>query len=389
MKKKPGLTAKEEKELEKKIEQLGETPEDPMLASRAGYLLNKAERRGDALKYLWLAFNNFIRAGQYSMAVMVADELLSIQANNVEIMHRLAQVADQKDIEVPVLKVYEKYKGFHQIPLFSHLSEIEFLQLLKASKYHDVKPNKTIIKEGAKGDDIFLIVDGRVRVVKKWKRKKDTVVGNLGQGDFMGEIAYMADKRRSASIIAEISCQLLSWKGEAIRELNERHPQVTQVLFKAFWERSLDTVMSLSPLFMHMDRAQRKAVIDRFEQKTYEPREVILQEETENPEGAIYIVKKGEAAVYSKEKGSFRRPVALLKIGDIFGEYSALLDKPCTATVTAKTELEVLALQRNVFMEMVSRDAAMAQILERLGGERLQETVLHMPYFQLIQELGT
>jgi len=389
MKNKPTLSKREETELKKKIEQLKESPDDPMVASRAGYLLNKAGRYKDASKYLWMAFRRFIKTGQYSMAVMVADELLSIHTNNVEIMHRLSQVADQKDIEVPVLKVYKKYKGFHKIPLFSHLSEIEFLQLLKTSRYHGVKTNKTIIKEGAKGDDIYLIVEGRVRVVKKVKRKKETVVGILGEGDFMGEIAYMADKRRSASIIAEIPCQLLSWKGAAIRELNDQHPQVTQVLFNAFWERSLDTVLSLSPLFMHMDREERKTLIEQFEQKTYAPKEVILQEGEENPEGAIFIVKKGESAVFSREKGSFKRPLAVLKIGDIFGEYSVLLNKPCTATVMAKTSLEVFTLQRDIFVEMVSKDSTMAQILEELGGARLQETMVHMPYFQLIQELGT
>jgi len=300
MKKKPTLSKREETELKRKIEQLKESPVDPMVASRAGYLLNKAGQNKDASKYLWMAFRGFIKTGQYSMAVMVADELLSIQANNVEIMHLLSQVADQKDIEVPVLKVYKKYKGFHEIPLFSHLSEIQFLQLLKVSKYHDVRTNKNIIKEGAKGDDIYLIVEGRVRVVKKVKGKKDTFVGVLGEGDFMGEIAYMADKRRSASIIAEIPCRLLSWKGAAIRELNDLHPQVTQVLFEAFWERSLDTVLSLSPLFMHMDRDQRKTIIEQFELKTYTPKEVILREGDENPERAIFIVKRGICCLFKR-----------------------------------------------------------------------------------------
>ena len=388
MKKKPTLSKREETELKKKIEQLKESPDDPMAASRAGYLLNKAGQNKDAAKYLWMAFRGFIKTGQYSMAVMVADELLSINANNVEIMHLLSQVADQKDIEIPVLKVYKKYKGFHEIPLFSHLSEIQFLQLLKASMYHDVKTDKTIIKERAKGDDIYLIVEGCVRVVKKVKKEKATVVGTLGEGDFMGEIAYMADKRRSASIIAEKPCRLLSWEGAAIRELNDLHPQVTQVLFEAFWERSLDTVLSLSPLFKHMDKDERKTIIEQFELKTYAPKEIILREGEDNPESGIFIIKKGESTVFSKESGSFERPAAVLKIGDIFGEYSALLNKPCMATVMAKTSLEVFTLKRDVFVEMVSKDSRMAKILEELGGQRLQETMVHMPYFQLIQELG-
>jgi len=385
--KKNALSKKELKDLEKKIAVLKESPDDPMAASRVGYLLNKAGRKDKAISYLWRAFRSFIKSGQYSMAVMVADELLSIQANNVEILHRLSRMADQKDIEIPVLEIYRKYKGLHRLPLFSELSEIEFLQLLKASRYHDVKKNKTIIKEGAKGDDIFLIVEGCVRVTKQAKKKKENLLGVLEEGDFLGEIAYLSDRRRSATIKAENPCQLLSWEGKAIKELNERHPQVTQVLFQAFWERSLDTVLSLSPLFSHLEKDKRKKVIDQFEVKSHAPKEVVLREREENPEGTLYIIKKGEAVVFTEENGDFKHPIAVLKVGDIFGEYSALSNRPCTATVTARTPLEVLTLQRSAFVEIIKRDKQVARILEEIRKERLDETLLQMSYFQLIQDL--
>ena len=385
--KKEALSKGEQKDLEKNIASLEESPDDAMASSRVGYLLNKAGRVEEASSYLWMAFRSFVKSGQYSMAVMVADELLSIKANNVEIMHQLSQIADQKDIEVPVLEIYKKYKGFHKLPLFSALGEMEFLQLLKASTYHDVKQKKTVIKEGAKGDDIYLIVEGKVRVTKKVKGKKETFLGSLHEGDFLGEIAFMSDKRRSATIKAETPCQLLSWKGEAIKLLNAMHPQVTKVLFEAFWERSLDTVLSLSPLFSHLDKNGRKEIIGQFQSTSYSPEEIVLSEGEENPEGTLYIVKKGEAAVFTKETGNFKKPIAEFKVGDIFGEYSALLNKPCTATVMAKSPLEVLTLPRHVFVEIIKKDTQAAEILEEIRRERLDETLLHMSYFQLVEDL--
>ena len=385
--KKQTLSKGEQKDLEKKMALLEKSPDDAMAASRVGYLLNKTGQGEEACSYLWMAFRSFVKTGQYSMAVMVADELLSIQANNVEIMHQLSQIADQKDIEVPVLEIYKKYKGLHKLPLFSALGEIEFLQLLKGSRYHDVKQNKTIIKEGAKGDDIYLIVEGQVRVTKKVKGKKERLLGSLGEGDFLGEIAFMSDRRRSATIKAEANTQLLSWKGEAIKALNDQHPQVTQVLFEAFWERSLDTVLSLSPLFSHLDKNGRKKIIDQFQSKSYSPKEIVLSQGEENPEGTLYIVKKGEAAVFTEEMGNFKKPIAVFKVGDIFGEYSALLNKPCTATVMAKSPLEVLTLYRPAFVEIIKKDSQVVEILEEIRKERLDETLLHMSYFQLVEDL--
>ncbi len=388
MEKKNKLTKGEQKDLEKKMALLEESPDDALAASRVGYLLNKAGRKAEASSYLWKAFRSFIKSGQYSMSVMVADELLSIQTNNVEIMHQLSRIADQRDLEVPVLKIYKKYKGFHNIPLFSDLSEIEFLQLLKSSKYYDVKKNKTIIKEGAKGEEIFLIVEGRVDVMKKGKAREQFLLGNLNKGDFLGEIAYMSDRRRSATVSAADPCQLLSWAGKDIRELNDRHPKVTEVLFQAFWQRSLDTVLSLSPLFSHLDKNKRAGIIKQFKSKSYSPKDIVLREGEENPEGTLYIIKKGEAIVCCEDRGGFKNPIATLKVGDIFGEYSALANKPCTATVMASTPMEVLTLQRSDFAEIIRGDSEAARILEEIRKERLDETLLQMSYFQLIEDMG-
>jgi len=386
--KKDTLSKKEQRDLEKKMTVLKESPDDPMAASRVGYLLNKEGRAEEASSYLWKAFRSFIKVGQYSMAVMVADELLSIHADNVEILHKLSQMADQREMEIPVLEIYKKYKGFHHLPLFSGLSEIEFLQLLKASRFHDVKKNKTIIKEGAKGDDIYLIAEGRVRVTKKAKGKRETLLGHLEKGDFMGEMAYISDRKRSATIAAENPCQLLSWEANAIGDLDKRHPHITTVLFQAFWERSLDTVMSLSPLFSHLDKHKRQNILNEFQTKSYSPKEVILSEGEENPEGTLFIIKKGEAAVFSETRGSFKKPLAILKIGDIFGEYTALSKKLCTATVMSRIPLEVLTLKRSVFLDIIKKDKQVARILKEIQEERFDESLVHMSYFQLIQELG-
>ena len=144
--KKAKLSKKEQQDLKSKQIYLQAHPDDAMAASRVGFLLNKSGRGKEAADYLLKAFDNFSNSGQHSMAVMLADELLSVQGSKVEIMHRLSQMADQKDLEVPILQIYRKYKGFHQLPLFSVLNELEFLQLLRTSKYHNVKKNRIMLR---------------------------------------------------------------------------------------------------------------------------------------------------------------------------------------------------------------------------------------------------
>jgi MFS family permease len=86
-----------------------------------------------------------------------------------------------------------------------------------------------------------------------------------------------------------------------------------------------------------------------------------------DPGDRFYVIGAGEAEV-AVDGG----PPVSLRRGDYFGEIALLRDVPRTATVTARTELELFALERDVFIAAVtghapSAIAADAVIVSRLG----------------------
>ena len=67
-----------------------------------------------------------------------------------------------------------------------------------------VQPNVTIIKEGAKGDWMYIVLEGKVKV-KKATPKGLVTIDTLGEGAVIGEIPFLlkTDKLRTSSVISE------------------------------------------------------------------------------------------------------------------------------------------------------------------------------------------
>ena len=80
----------------------------------------------------------------------------------------------------------------------------------------------------------------------------------------------------------------------------------------------------------------------------------------------FYVVVSGELAVSADG-----RPLATQGPGDHFGEIALLRDVPRTATVSAKTDAELLALERDDFVSAVTGHAASSEAAEAVVGARL------------------
>jgi MFS family permease len=87
-----------------------------------------------------------------------------------------------------------------------------------------------------------------------------------------------------------------------------------------------------------------------------------------DPGDRFFILMEGQAEV---TVGG--RPVATLGAGDYFGEIALLRDVPRTATVTAGSDLHLLALERVEFLAAVTGSTVVTEAADREASRRLRE----------------
>ncbi|MBU1262890.1 Crp/Fnr family transcriptional regulator [bacterium] len=94
------------------------------------------------------------------------------------------------------------------VPIFASFSEEELNNLAKIVQKKTYKKKEAILKEGEIGDSFFIICSGLAKVVTKPCNKK-ILINIMGEKEFFGEMAFLNEKKRSATVIAHSDLELI------------------------------------------------------------------------------------------------------------------------------------------------------------------------------------
>ncbi len=88
-------------------------------------------------------------------------------------------------------------KRLREVTLFSKLSKKELEQLARWTDEVTVPEGEELATQGRFAHEFFVIEDGVAEV-----RKDGEILGELGPGDFFGEIGLLETDRRTATVVA-------------------------------------------------------------------------------------------------------------------------------------------------------------------------------------------
>jgi CRP-like cAMP-binding protein len=136
----------------------------------------------------------------------------------------------------------------------------------------------------------------------------------------------------------------------------------------------LDTasLAKASKLFEALDADGRKELLSRSGRQKFAAGHVLCREGESGD--VLYVLAKGEAKVTVDDFGT-EKEVGALKAGQFFGEQAMLSGAKRQATVTALTELEVVAFPRAAVDAVLAKNPQARAVLATVGLQRSEASM--------------
>jgi CRP/FNR family cyclic AMP-dependent transcriptional regulator len=112
-----------------------------------------------------------------------------------------------------------------EVPLFSQLSYRHLRHLAGHAEEVRYGANRTIVRQGARGDSFFVIAEGNATV-----RRGTRAIQRLGPGDFFGEMALLDGRPRSASVTSDTPLLTVRLTRSAFNKALDANPQMARAI---------------------------------------------------------------------------------------------------------------------------------------------------------------
>lgn len=152
-----------------------------------------------------------------------SDPVLLVRQATADALAQMEDGAKMKTLKT--ISTLERILLLREVPMFSRLSPEDLEQVAQIAQ-EQLYPDQTVIcREGEPGNTLFIIVDGKVEVLKK-VGQQESLIAMREPGEFVGEMAILESAPRFATLKANGDVRVLVIDGEAFTTILLDRPEV-------------------------------------------------------------------------------------------------------------------------------------------------------------------
>jgi CRP-like cAMP-binding protein len=112
-------------------------------------------------------------------------------------------------------------------PLFRDVPDEALRRFAALGTTRDYPAGEIIFAEMTEGDEIFLVLEGTISAQLALANADQSYeIIKLGPGEVFGEVAFVDETQRSATVTAETDVRVLVWRREDVHAACEKDPQL-------------------------------------------------------------------------------------------------------------------------------------------------------------------
>ena len=261
------------------------------------------------------------------------------------------------------------YDAAASLEFFKSAGNVENVAAGKIIFAEDEKANGLLLQR----NKMYLLLEGEVGVLVKGKP-----VSTVRNGEIFGEMALITNTPRSATATAKTVCSLIALDDKQLQAALRKKPEFALMLMSVMTERLRNMLSRLDTGASSVSDGEKKGRV--FDKKLlaylageigdgarmrYGQGKVIMQE---GQAGVLmYVVLEGRVTIAMQNS-----VVEKIGPGGMFGEMALIESAKRLASAVAETDCALLAINRNVFLELVKDNPEFGIALLGAVGERVR-----------------
>ncbi len=127
---------------------------------------------------------------------------------------------------------------FRKVEPFSELLEADRLTILGASKVQEVRPKEIVFSEGDEAEAGWVVVAGRIAMIKSSANGKELITELLPAGELFGIVAFVDSRPYPLTARAQCEGEVLRIPRRAMAPVVDSHPQLVRGFIKTMTARA-------------------------------------------------------------------------------------------------------------------------------------------------------
>ena len=273
----------------------------------------------------------------------------------------------------------EELDFIHTPPRSGYDADIAYEFFYSVGNEETIKANKTIFVEGEKAnrlllqhDKMYFLLEGEVELTIN-----ENSIAIVQQGEIFGEISTITRSARIATATTKTQCRVISLDENKFHAGLREMPEFALMMMGVMVHRLREMISRLNETGALLER-------DEWKESSVFNNKLLTELENEVSESAIMRYGSGKFIMHEGQAGVFMyvvlegqvavtiqdRVVEKVGPGGMFGEMALIERSERLANAVAETDCVLLAINRNVFLELVKENPEFGFALLSAVGER-------------------